>query len=60
MVFWEMGQSDSKMHLDKCIGEKSQEKKMKESNKVGIIICLISMSAVGGNKFKRVSLLQKD
>lgn len=32
--FWEIWQSDSKMHLDKQMGEKSQEKNIKEGSKV--------------------------
>lgn len=36
--FGEMGQSESKMHLENCMGERSQgeKKKRKESNKVGL------------------------
>lgn len=29
-VFWATWQSDSKMHLDKQVGEKSQEKKLRK------------------------------
>lgn len=35
-VFFGKCDSDSKMHLDQWRGEKSQNKEMKESNKVGL------------------------
>lgn len=35
-IFWETWQSDSKMHLDEWMGEESQEKNIKEGNKVSL------------------------